>query len=88
MFVAWSTAVQDVMTQFVDQVKIRLISKVIKGISEILQKLLRFINDTIIWTFFLPLLFVSPVIFSLKLNKLLSLLLVKSKIKPTSFAIG
>ena len=76
------------MAQFVDQVKIRLISKVIKGISEILQKLLRFINDTIIWTFFLPLLFVSPVIFSLKLNELLSLLLVKSKIKPTSFLIG
>ena len=72
------------MAQFVDQVKIRLI----KGISEILQKLLRFINDTIIWTFFLPLLFVSPVIFSLKLNELLSLLLVKSKIKPTSFLIG
>ena len=88
MFVAWSTVVQDVMTQFVDQVNLRLISKVIKGISEILQKLLRFINETIISTFFLPLLFVSPVIFSLKLNELQSLLLVKSKFKPTSFVIG
>ena len=69
------------MTQFVDQVNLRLISKVIKGISEILQKLLRFINETIISTFFLPLLFVSPVFFFSQIKRVTITIISKIKIQ-------
>ena len=53
-------------THFSGQVKMRLISQLIKGISRVLQKLLKYINDTIISTPFLPLVAVLPVIFLFK----------------------
>ena len=44
-----------------DQIKIRLISQLIKGISRVVQKLLKYFNGTIIPTFFVPLSPVAPV---------------------------
>ena len=38
-------------TQFSDQVKIRFISQLIKGVSGVLQKLLKYFNGTAISTF-------------------------------------
>ena len=38
------------ITQFSDQVRMRLISQLIKGISRVLQKLLKYFNDTAILT--------------------------------------
>ena len=43
------------MTQFADQVKIRLISKLIKGISRVPQKSLKYFNGTAILTPFVVL---------------------------------
>ena len=58
-----------VITQSLDQVKIRLTSQLINGISRVLQKLLKYFNDTIIWTsFVLPAAGAFPAIFTLDLN--------------------
>ena len=43
-----------IVKQFVDQVRIKLISQLINGISRVLQKLLRYFNGTIISTSFVP----------------------------------
>ena len=43
----------DTITQFADQVKRRLTSQLIKGISRVIQKLLKYFNETIILTLFL-----------------------------------
>ena len=60
-----------VITQFDDHIKFSLTSQLIKGISRVLQKLLKYFNGTIISTSFsLPLLGVFPVIFILDLNDL------------------
>ena len=59
-----------IITQFADQSKISSIPQLIKGISRVLQKLLKYFNGTIISTPFIsPSLFVWPVIFALKLNE-------------------
>ena len=50
-----------------DQFRSRLISQSFKDIS-VRQKLLRYFNGTIIWTFFVPLTPVWPVTFALILN--------------------
>ena len=50
------------------QVRIRLIWQLISDISRVLQKLLKYFNDTIISTSFVPILPVKPVILSLSLN--------------------
>ena len=58
-----------VITQVDDHVKIKLTLQLIKGISRVLQKLLRYFNGTIISTSFsLPGAEVFPVIFILDLN--------------------
>ena len=58
-----------VITQSLDHVKIRLTSQLINGISRVLQKLLKYFNDTIILVFFIfPLSGVFPMIFILYLN--------------------
>ena len=49
-------------------------SQLIKGISIVLQKLLRYFNETIISTSFAPLFPVCPVIFCVNLNEVLLLL--------------
>ena len=59
----------EIRTQFDDHVKIRLTSQLIKGISKVLQKLLKYFNGTIISTSFVPSSPVSPVIFALNLNE-------------------
>ena len=56
------------LQQFADQVKIRLISQLIKGISKVFQKLLKYFNGTIVsMPSILPLVPLWPVIFALKL---------------------
>ena len=68
-----------VITQVDDYAKIRLTSKLIKGISRVLQKLLKYFSGTIISTSFtLLLLGVFPVIFILDLNDLESSILLSS----------
>ena len=58
-----------IITQFVDHIKFELTPQLIKGISRVLQKLLKYFNGTIISTSFpLPLSGVFPVIFILDLN--------------------
>ena len=61
--------VELVITQVDDHVKMRLTSQLIKGISRVIQKLLKYFNGTIISTSFsLTLLGAFPVIFILDLN--------------------
>ena len=58
-----------VITKVYEQVKIRLISQLIKRILRVLQKLLKYFNGTAILTsFVLPLAGYFPVIFTLDLN--------------------
>ena len=56
-----------------DEVRIRLISQLINGISRFLQKLFRYFNGTVISTSFVPSFHIFPVIF-LYLNEMLLLL--------------
>ena len=61
--------VAEEITQFSDQVKMRLISQLNKDISRVLQKLLEYFNDTSILTSFLLLALGDfPVILTLNLN--------------------
>ena len=61
--------VAEEITQSSDQVKMILISQLISGISRVLQKLLKYFNDTPISTsFLLPAAGVFPVILILNLN--------------------
>ena len=72
-----------------DQVKIRLISKLINGISKVLQKLLKYFNGTLTLTFFVPSFYVLPAIFVWHLNEALLLLSAgKSAIAPLAFKNG
>ena len=57
-----------------DQVKMRLISQLIKDISRVLQKLLKYCNDTIISISFAPPAAVLPLICCLNINEVLLLL--------------
>ena len=70
-------------------VKIRLTSQLNNDISRVLQKLLKYFNQTIILTLsILPLLSVWPVIFILKLNESVALAPLKSTILPLLFTAG
>ena len=51
--------------------RVRLISKLINGISRVLQKVLKYFNGTLILTFFVPSFSVLPAIFTLNLNEAL-----------------
>ena len=81
----WFATSVETITQFADQVKIRLISQLVKGISRVLQKLPKYFNGTIISTSFVPSFSVWPVIFSLKLNERVRLASPKSSISPLLF---
>ena len=59
------------LTYFSDQVRLRLISQLIKGISRVLQKLLRYFNSSLISTCFVLSLPAWSVVFCLYLNDLL-----------------
>ena len=62
------------MTQFADQVRIRLILQLIKCISIVLQKLLKYFNDKAISAFKLPRSLVLAKYLALKLNELESVI--------------
>ena len=73
-----------IRAQLDDHVKIRLTSQLIKGISKVLEKLLKYFNGTNISTSFVPSFSVRPVIFALNLNE--SVVLPSAKIKISSLA--
>ena len=62
------------ITQFADQVKVRLISELIKGISRVLLKLLKYFNGTAISAFITPSLLVAAKNLALNLNELESVM--------------
>ena len=87
--VSWFPTVLDAITRFLDQVRIRLISQLIKGISRVFQKLLTYFNGTNISKIFTQLAPVTPVIFCSYLNDLLLWLTpVKSTTASTLFKNG
>ena len=67
---AWFAAKLDI-TQFADQVRMRLISQLFNGISSVFQKIVIYFNGTIILAAFVPSFPLEPVIFYLKLSKVL-----------------
>ena len=74
---------------FIDQFRLRLISQLINGILNVLQKLLRYFNGIIISISFVPFLPDSLFIFSLILNKLLvTLAALNSTILPLATFIA
>ena len=75
-----------IITQFSDPVKISSTSQLIKGISRVLQKILKYFSGTIISTFSVsPSSLVLPIIFDLKLNESISLAPLKITILPSLF---
>ena len=77
------------MTQFADQSKISSISQLIKGISRVLQKLLKYFSGTnISIPFISPSSFVWPVILVLKLNESVALASLKLTMSPSLFTAG
>ena len=77
------------MTQFEDHVKISSTSQLIKGISGVLQKLLKYFSGTNISAFSIsPSSLVWPVIFVLKLNESIALAPLKITIFPSLFIAG
>ena len=78
-----------VIMQFADQSKISSTLQLIKGISRVLQKLLRYFIGTIISTSsILPSLLVWPAIFVLNLNESAVLVAVKPTKLPALFTAG
>ena len=74
------------ITQFADQVKIRLTLQLIKGISRALQKLLQYFNGNIISTLFISSSSsILPAISYLELNESVALAPLKSTIAPSLF---
>ena len=77
------------MSKFADQVKIILTSQLIKRISRVLQKMLKYLTGTIISTLSIhPLLSVWRVTFALKLNESLASAPLNSTILPLFFKVG
>ena len=66
---SWTATAVDIITQFLDQFRSKLILQLIKDFSRVYQKLLKYFNGTIVSASFVPLLPVWPVIFSLLLNE-------------------
>ena len=84
----WLLIGRSIVKKIADQIRIRLISQLINGISRVFQKLIKYFDGTIIQTFFSPFL-VLPAIFVLNLNKALLLLSAgKSVIAPLAFKNG
>ena len=89
MYTPWSTTSVYTVTQFVDQVEIRLTSQLIKSISRVLQKLLKYFNGTIISTLSIfPPLLVWPGFFALELNESVALVSLKLTISSSLFTTG
>ena len=72
--VSWFAAVPATKKLFFDRVNIRLNAQLINGISNVLQRILRYFNGTIISTSFVPFFSVFLVTCCLNLNKILLLL--------------
>ena len=86
---SWLAIRLSIIKHVADQVKIRLISQLINGISNVLQKVLKYFNGALILTFFVPPFRVLSAIFVLNLSEVLLLFSVeKSAISPLSFING
>ena len=86
---SWLAIRLSIIKHVADQVKIRLISQLINGISNVLQKVLKYFNGALILTFFVPPFPVLSAIFVLNLSEVLLLFSVeKSAISPLSFING
>ena len=86
---SWLAIRLSIIKHVADQVKIRLISQLINGISNVLQKVLKYFNGALILTFFVPPFPVLSAIFVLNLSEVLLLFsLEKSAISPLSFING
>ena len=86
---SWLAIRLSIIKHVADQVKIRLISQLINGISNVLQKVLKYFNGALILTFFVPLFPVLSAFFVLNLSEVLLLFSVeKSAISPLSFING
>ena len=70
--VAWAATLVITVTHFSDQFRSRVLSHLIKSISRVFQKFLRWFNGTIIWAFFVLLSPVWPINFSFVLNESVS----------------
>ena len=77
-----------IITQFSNQVKISSTSQLLKGISRVFQKLLRYFSGNILLTLIIPSSLFWPVIFVLKLNESVALAPLKLVIFPASFTAG
>ena len=75
-------------THLSDQVKMRLISNLMKGISRLYQKLIKYFNRTNILRFFLQFSPVTPVMFCSNLNEALWSAGWKLPIVPASVKTG
>ena len=84
----WFAMLVLIITQSADQSKISSISQLIKGISRVLQKFLKYFSGTNISTPFISPSFVWPVILVLKLNESVGLAPSKSSISPSSSTAG
>ena len=73
----WPNKTEDI-THSLYQFSMRFTSELISGISWVLQKVFKYLNGTIISTLIVPMLPVWAVIFSLNLNELVVLSLIKS----------
>ena len=78
-----------IITQFSEQVETSSTSQLIKGISRVLQKLLKYFSGTIISTFSMsPSSLVLPIIFDLKLSESASLAPLNTTMSPSLFTAG
>ena len=85
----WFATLVLIITKFPDHVKISSTSQLIKGISRVLQKLLKYFSGTIISTFSMsPSSLVLPIIFDLKLSESVSLAPLKITIPLLLFTAG
>ena len=84
----WLFAVPATIIDFLGHFKQRVISQLTKGISSVLEKLLRYFNRTIILTSFVLLFPVCPVVSRSNLNETLLLSAGKSLILPLFFRAG
>ena len=86
-FGTWSATVTATRILYLGHVNGRVIPQLIKGISSVLQKLLRYFNGTVISTSFVPPFPVCPVICYLKLNEWNMFIVINRKVNNTSIIV-
>ena len=85
---SWFATAVETITQFAYQVKIRLISQLIEGISRVLRKLPTYFNDFFISVFLCRYRPFDPLFFSVNLNESLALPALKAITTQLLFTYG